>query len=221
MAITAHLENSAKTGGQRREPRRQLRLEAQGALATGDSTDVVVHDVSVTGLLLESTVSLSQGDTIEIDLPFAGPTGSKVVWSSGNLYGCQFEEPISAAALSAAQLQSAVGHEVEISARPPSTTDESLGVRLQRLRKGRGLTQSQIAAALGVSKPTVWAWEQGRARPVDDRIEALAQVLGVSAAELLSGVNASALQAVLAKAREQVASEMGTSPDNVRIMIEL
>jgi transcriptional regulator with XRE-family HTH domain len=217
-AFAAHLEVSPKRGGQRREPRRMLRLEAPGALASGEATNVLVHNVSATGLLLESQVSLVKGDRIEIELPHAGATWSKIIWSSGAFYGCQFDTPISAAALSAAQLRGAGRHEVDIAAALPG---EAFGVRLQRLRKERGLTQSRVAEKLGVSKPTVWAWEQGRSRPVDERIDALAEVLGVSRSQLLSGVNSSVLHDLLADARRQIADAVGTRPESVRIMVEL
>ena len=44
---------------------------------------------------------------IEVELPHAGKIDAEIVWSSGEYYGCQFTLPISPAALSAAQLQSA------------------------------------------------------------------------------------------------------------------
>jgi hypothetical protein len=46
------------------------------------------------------------GAIFEVELPHAGKVEATVVWNSGEFYGCQFELPISPAALSAAQLQS-------------------------------------------------------------------------------------------------------------------
>lgn len=226
MAIAAQLEDVDGTAGKPREPRRKLRLEASGALASGTATDVLIHNVSATGLLLESAVSLATGERIEIDLPHAGSAGARVVWTSGNLFGCQFDAPISAAALSAAQLRGTAGEAVEIAAPGTSSGDEAsageaFGVRLQRLRKQQRMTLSQLAGQLGVSKPTVWAWEQGKARPVAGRIEALAQALGVASAELQPGRDDSRLRDLLARSREQIARAVGTSADKVRIMIEL
>ena len=39
---------------------------------------------------------------------------------------------------------------------------EKLGDRLRKLRKARGLTQTEIGAKLGVSKQQANHWEQGR-----------------------------------------------------------
>lgn len=221
MAIAAHFEQPEHSLGEPREPRRTLYLEAQGAAASAGATSVLVHNISATGLLLESAAPLRVDEAIEIELPQAGSRKARIVWASGQLFGCAFEAPISPATLSAAQLRSAVGHGVEIAPRNDVPFDEAFGVRLQRLRKARGLTLSQIAGELGVSKPTVWAWEQGKARPVESRIDALAKVLGVAGEELLSGTHATGLKDLLARARDEIARAYGTTRDKVRIMVEL
>ena len=223
MAIAAHWDDSPRPADRPREPRRQLRLEAHGSLSSGATTNVLVHNISVTGLLLESRLPLAIGEMIDVDLPLAGARQAKVIWVSGNLFGCQFDAPISPAMLSAAQLRGPAGPGAEI-ASPPSpdiSPGESFGARLQRLRRSRGLTLSQLAAELGVSKPTVWAWEQGKARPVDGRIAALAKALDVGEAEILPGRDAHGLPELLARTRERIAQACGTDPDRIRIMIDL
>lgn len=217
MVIAAHLEES---DGKPREPRRKLRLETQGALPSGVETNVLVHNVSATGLLLQSEIPLETGDTLEIELPENGATAAKVIWTSGPLFGCEFETPISAATLSAAQLRGAVIRELDVAPRQAMSA-ESFGVRLQRLRKAQNLTLSQLAAELHVSKPTVWAWEHGKAKPVESRISALAQALDVPTSELQPGRDAPLLGDLIARSREQIARALGTSPEKVRIMIDL
>lgn len=61
---------------------------------------------------------------------------------------------------------------------------ETFSAQLRRLREERGLSLAQIAGPLGVSKPTVWAWENGKANPLASRIGALAAILGVPASDL-------------------------------------
>lgn len=222
MAIVAHWEDAEGVAGTPRRPRRKLQLEARSALASGGSAEILVHDISATGLLLESPVELASGEAMTIDLPQAAGTRAKVVWNSGRLYGCQFDEPISSAALSAAQLRSAVGQPVDIAhQRGASSTDASFGARLQRLRKTRGISQAHVASRLGVSKPTVWAWEHDKARPVGSRIEDLADVLGVGSAELLAGGGTSEAESLVARSRERLAAAFGTSPEKVKIWVEL
>jgi hypothetical protein len=49
----------------------------------------------------------------------------------------------------------------------------------------------------------------------------LAAALGVPAAELVPGRDSPALRDMLSRAREQIASSFGITPDKVRIMIDL
>lgn len=226
MPIAAHFEVNTINEGRPRAERRRLLLETQGALESGAETQVVLHNFSETGVLLESQVDLEIGEYIEIDLPEATQARARVVWASGRLYGCAFDTPIPATTLSAAQLRSAVRPEIAMPP-PPAPTGpnpiggESLGERLHRLRKLRGFTQGELANRLGVSKPTVWAWEQGRARPIEERIEAIAEALGVDSADLRPSRTVPGLTDLIARCRDQIASAMETAPEKVRIMIEL
>lgn len=226
MPISAHFEDVQTTDEKPRARRRRLLLEARGALESGQATLVLVHNVSETGLLLETEDQLEIGEAIDLDLPEAGNARARVIWASGRLYGCAFDTALPSAVLSAAQLRSAVQNDAGIGPAPvpagPATIGgETLGERLHRLRKLRGLTQGELATRLGVSKPTVWAWEQGRARPIEERLEAIAQVLGVSAVDLRPGRTVAGLPELLTRCRQQIAAAVEASPDKVRIMIEL
>lgn len=218
MAIGAHLESSGQPRGKRRAPRRTLRFETLGGRGSGDAHRVQVHNASTTGLLLESEAELDVGEVIDVDLPQAGDTAARVVWASGRLYGCRFEEPVSVAALSAAQLRSDVGLDHNPA---PFAAFESFGNRLQRLRKERGLTLAQLGERLEVSKPTVWAWEKGKARPLESRLAAIAEILGVPEDELADVHDNAEAREVLARSREAIARAFSTEPGKIRIMIEL
>jgi hypothetical protein len=102
MAMQAFFEDVTAKHERRRYLRRALRLGA----ATGAGGELVtVHDLSLTGALLETSVPMLVGAIFEIELPHAGSVEATVVWNSGEFYGCQFELPIAPAALSAALLQ--------------------------------------------------------------------------------------------------------------------
>ena len=62
-----------------------------------------------------------------------------------------------------------------------------LGQKLQELRKSRGLTQEQLAAALLVSRTAVSKWESGRGTPNIEPLKAIAAYFSVSVDTLLSG----------------------------------
>ena len=65
--------------------------------------------------------------------------------------------------------------------------------KLQALRKQKGLTQEELAAALYVSRTAVSKWESGRGYPNIDSLKALAKFFSVTVDELLSGENLLAL----------------------------
>ena len=221
MAIPAYIEKTAQTRDKLRSARRALRLQLSGAKATGGEVAVLVHNISRTGLLIESEVALQPGDRIEIGLPHSGAAWARVIWASARIYGCQFDTPISAATLSAAQLRSVVGPDTGALADPHLPHAESFGVRLQRLRTEKGLTQSQVAKQLSVSEPSISAWEQDKARPKAGRLEALAVLLGVDIPELLGIDEAESLGDVIARAKDQIANAAAVSVDNVKIVIEI
>ena len=64
-------------------------------------------------------------------------------------------------------------------------THESMGKRIQRLRRERGLTQEQAAEALGVTAAAVSKWETGAACPDVAMLAPLARLLRVTVDGLL------------------------------------
>ena len=59
--------------------------------------------------------------------------------------------------------------------------------KLQQLRKGKGLTQEELARQIYVSRTAVSKWESGRGFPNIESLKALAKVFEVSLDALLSG----------------------------------
>ena len=62
-----------------------------------------------------------------------------------------------------------------------------LGNVIRELREKKQLTQAQLSEKLGVSDKTVSKWETGKGYPDITLLEAIANTLSVSVAELLSG----------------------------------
>ena len=63
--------------------------------------------------------------------------------------------------------------------------DFAFGNYVCRERRRRGLSQSELAAMLGVTNKAVSKWENGRAKPSTDTLRRLAALLGTDVAELL------------------------------------
>ena len=222
MAMTVYLNEVPRSAGKGRASRRQLRLPLHGSKATGAEIEALVHNISATGMLVESGAPLEIGEVIEVNLPHSGKTATKVIWTSGRLAGCQFEMPISPATLSAAQLRSVVVEgEPDAAQNRPAASAESFGARLQRLRTAKGLTQGQLAVRLGVSEPSISAWELDKARPKAGRVEVLANMLGVEIHELLGLEETENLRDLVARAKEQIAKAARVAPDNIKLTIEI
>lgn len=64
--------------------------------------------------------------------------------------------------------------------------DSRLGQRLHQIRDCRGLSQAQLARAIGVSVGTVQNYEHGRNPIPTDRLEPLAMALSCKPVELLA-----------------------------------
>lgn len=64
---------------------------------------------------------------------------------------------------------------------------EKIGSFITECRNCKGITQQQLADQLGITNKAVSKWETGQGMPDISIIPALAEILGVTADELLSG----------------------------------
>ncbi len=220
MPVKGHLENRSSIDA-RGAARRELQLEARGTLDDGRQANLTVHNISTSGMLIETAQDLSVSERLAVYLPEAGEVTAEVVWSSDRLFGCRFAQPISAATLAASQLRGDPLAPLGLSGSPAKLGGVAFGKRLEQLRKSKNMTLSDVAERLGVSKPTVWAWEKGKARPIEDRFPALARVLGIEQEELLGMATPSGGQEALEEARALIADAFGVTADKIRVMIEL
>jgi transcriptional regulator with XRE-family HTH domain len=235
MAVAAQFDILANGKNARGTTRHQMRLRVRGAPGSGDASEVLIHNLSATGMLLESSSPLAVGDEIAVELPEAAGSTAKVVWTSGDFFGCAFDRQLPAAAVSAAQLRSEPPLETP---RPfgasAGSVVETFGARLQRLRRDRGLTLVEFARRAKVSRPTVWSWEADRSTPRRSKTRILLEVLGVSEDELFGKPGArqrgpeaggqdhgDTLQRAISEAKERVAELAGTVPDKVKLIIEI
>ena len=59
------------------------------------------------------------------------------------------------------------------------------GERIRREREAKGLTQEELAEAVGVSRQAVSKWENGTSDPSTSNLCALAKLYGIPVEELL------------------------------------
>lgn len=67
--------------------------------------------------------------------------------------------------------------------------NESIGNRISKYRKEKGLTQEELAVKLGVSSQAVSKWENDASCPDISLLPQLCRTLGISTDELLTGNN--------------------------------
>ena len=95
---------SEVSGNRRYAARRSVRI---ATTLRSPSADAMIHDLSNTGMLLETAEEVSANQLLLVEIPNFRPVTATVVWNSGRFFGCKFDQPIPSAALSGAFLRSA------------------------------------------------------------------------------------------------------------------
>mgnify|MGYP002512675738 CR=1 FL=1 len=88
-------------------------------------------------------------------------------------------------------------------------------VKLQELRKSKGLTQEELAQKLFVSRTAISKWESGRGYPSIDSLKEIAKFFSISIDELLS------TNEVLTLAEEDSKEKERRSRDLVYALLDL
>lgn len=101
MALAAKIYLAEDSGERRAAPRRSVEHGTTLRLS-GLPFDVVLHDLSETGVSIETAVPMPDGGTVTIGLPGVGRFEARLISRTGSRYGCRFAEPLSAAEAAAA-----------------------------------------------------------------------------------------------------------------------
>ena len=105
-----------------------------------------------------------------------------------------------------------------------TTSSETLGRRIARLRLAKTATQERLAKELNVSPQAVSKWENDINYPDISLLPDLARFLGVSVDELLSGASASTQESVAAQesaaAQESTAEVISVAADEPAEIVE-
>jgi transcriptional regulator with XRE-family HTH domain len=65
---------------------------------------------------------------------------------------------------------------------------------LRELREAKAFTQTELAAAVGVTAQAVYSWERGEYEPALFKIRGIAQFLGVTVDEVRNAIRESAIK---------------------------
>jgi len=229
MTLQAQLESMRQSPDGRLQPRKKLRLLTEARSSHSGAVDVLILDISPTGMLVQSDLPLEQGETIEIELPRAGVRQAEIVWSSDKFFGCSFATPIASAAVSAALLKGLPGETVAPATPGPSAPTAAFGKRLASLRGERGWSIEEVAVQLGVSRQAVWYWETGKRLPRARLVKRVAELFGVPQRTLLARqdmpepidpVGMADAVGIIEDFRRRIAARLGFEKDKITISIE-
>lgn len=151
-ALVAQIQVDPELRDFRASARRIVRLQVPTENAE-NATRALLHNLSETGVLLETGLALQAGDQLRVELPHAGATDAVIVWARGSFFGCEFVSPISRAAVSAALLLSPAREPIEPSVQQQSPTvhADDLGLEEEPDTNQALLYVSLVAALVAVA----------------------------------------------------------------------
>jgi transcriptional regulator with XRE-family HTH domain len=222
MVIQAQLKPKRVSGTQRRDVRRTMQLVAPGKTAKGQFAEVLIHDLSTGGLLVQTDAPLAVGEALEVVLPRTGVRQAEVIWTSGSYFGCRFVQPVPPASVSAALLMSAPML-ASASGDRGGLAPIEFGDRLTALRVAKGWALEKLAERLGVSRQAVWYWETGQRLPRAEHFRKIAGVFAVPEADLLvqqPPALPGGHTALISELRREIARHNGVDEAEVKIVIQ-
>ena len=202
------------------------RLEVSAATSRGATIDIVIHDLSTKGMLIETADGLSVGDHVALgDFNQALPNAA-VAWSSGPFHGCTFTEPIAESLVYEVILSGRADMAAEAE-KPELANPVRPASQILKLRQRQGLTTEEFANLIGVSRQAVWYWETGQRKPRGEQIRKIEEIFGSS---VDSGAGQGALSPVAAEqsqpsacidsCKEAIAKALGIDASSIRISID-
>ncbi|MEE4207683.1 MAG: PilZ domain-containing protein [Parvularcula sp.] len=93
MTIAALLQ-PYEVEDRRTEPRYRVRLPVTPADLGHETLRIAIHEVSATGLMLQSETDLHHGAVLILELPGTERKIARVVWAGGRFYGVKFRRPL-------------------------------------------------------------------------------------------------------------------------------
>ena len=212
----------------RSSPRYPLQLPISIFSGEGPKLPGSILNLSREGCLLSTLEFLLPGQSVNMQLAPRDdhPVEASVAWSNDTLYGCTFVTPLSEAHLSDILH---VNSDSPIEVTSSESVLAMLPEALLAARRASGYTTTELARHLGVSRPTLWAWESGRATPSPENQQSVldflrrSQFLALETRESTvapdNGIN-TLFQETIAASRRDLAHKLGLEEEQIRISIK-
>jgi transcriptional regulator with XRE-family HTH domain len=99
----------------------------------------------------------------------------------------------------------------------PNPDDIRAGANIRRIRASRGMSQTELGEALGITFQQIQKYEKGTNRVSSSRLVAIAQLLAVSLADLFSGTDLETIESyslpVMSRQALRIAVAFDAIPD--------
>jgi len=196
-------------------------VEARIYRAEGEWFHAFVRNVSKRGFAMASSNDFTSGDCVFVEIGSLPRRKANVAWRHGERVGCEFHEPLTTAELATI---GSFDEDLQIG------TSDPLGETIRRLRHVTGVTQSELAEAIGTSRETIWSWETGKTRPAREKVFRLFSYLesmvdttdaGSFIVETASEEGGREVRKLLDELRVAVSERLGIEPDCVDIHINI
>lgn len=132
MKIPAKLVTES-AGPERRINRRHVLLIEVAISVAEQGSDASVHDLSTTGLRIETDDPLEVGEQLTIELLGETTVEATVVWNSDRSYGCRFVSPVPQGVIGAIVLQAPIDMPSSMPTRSIEEVDLHSGLDILRL----------------------------------------------------------------------------------------
>lgn len=186
--------------------------------------DALALYLSPSGCLIETMHKFEINDTITVELPDNEKAGhdATIVGVGAGVIDCHFNTELSARNIGDSWLRGAV-RDTAIALDYGSL--EPLARAIGLARKRSGLSATELAHRIGVSRPTLWSWETGKTRPSQANLEKLREALSGSRhgerKDLAEDVPAPKLETVIKNYRNRLAKEIGIDENCINIRIDI
>ena len=101
------------------------------------------------------------------------------------------------------------------------TYNKAVATNMRRIMYERGVTQTDMARALGYSKQSISQWMNGQYLPRMDKIDRICEYLNCKRSDLLEVDRTRQTMAISPEQAELIQLTMGADTDNVRLALDV
>lgn len=213
---------------QRHAKRLSLMLPVDLSTSTDEKSPAFLLDISRNGALIATESAVEIGDVVHVSFGIGRPckVEANVVWLGDGIFGSQFD-------LSLPLDDLAMIKRTGLALPPPELQGQDarsmLPKFIERAKLMSGLSATEIAHKLQVSRPTLWAWETGRTSPRGSNLKRLTEFFADAGVVVpVHSISAESAPAeagrfsdqTLVDCKRDIALKLGIPETRIKILVE-